>query len=362
MSNIKYKYEKMSTLFDNKKGNGSYTKKYCNSRVGQYEVYTGSTLSKFALISTYDYSEPNLSYTTDGEYAGTLKVLTGLYNVGGHRALLIKKDQNIDLNYFQYILQPIFFKNVKRGDVPSINWKILQNIEVPIPIDKHGKYDLSAQKKLANDYEKIFSGKMNLQLKKEKILKTLINEDFSAKYNHKDFLLCKIVKPVRGNSKYTKTYCHNNPGIYPVYSANNNGPLAYSNFYDYDGTYLTISVNGIAGKVTTIKEKFSVNGDRIVLMPLEENIDLNFIKYTIEPILRSNSKGRMGHDGQNEFTKLSSEIMEKIKISIPIDDSGDFDLNAQKDIALKYQKIDEIKKSLAEKIDNLCPIGIKFED
>jgi hypothetical protein len=33
-------------------------------------------------------------FTTDGEYAGTLKVLTGKYNVGGHRAILLKKDTN----------------------------------------------------------------------------------------------------------------------------------------------------------------------------------------------------------------------------------------------------------------------------
>lgn len=59
----------------------------------------------------------------------------------------------------------------------------------------------------------------------------------------------------RGKSIYTKTYCKNNKGEYPVYSADNNNPLAYRNDYDYDGEYLTLSINGIAGVLTILDGK-----------------------------------------------------------------------------------------------------------
>ena len=62
----------------------------------------------------------------------------------------------------------------------------------------------------------------------------------------------------RGSSKYTKKYCLENKGKYPVYSANNSVPLGYRNDFDFDGYYATISVNGIAGKITLIDNKLII--------------------------------------------------------------------------------------------------------
>ena len=66
--------------------------------------------------------------------------------------------------------------------------------------------------------------------------------------------ITKIFNPQKGNSKYTKTFCEKNIGKYPVYSATNNKPLSYRDGYDYDGEYITISVNGIAGIITIKNE------------------------------------------------------------------------------------------------------------
>ena len=167
-----------------------------------------------------------------------------------------------------------------------------------------------------------------------------------------------LFTPKRGNSKYTKTFCFNNRGEYPIYSANNNEPLAYANFFDYDGSFLTISVNGIAGRITKKEGKFSINADRVILVPLVENIDLDYIRFTVEPILRSKIKGRMGHDGQNEFTKLPGGTIERVKISIPIKEDGSFDLEAQQEIANKYRKIQQINSSIYQQIDELINIKI----
>src|SRR5699024_9442424 len=78
----------------------------------------------------------------------------------------------------------------------------------------------------------------------------------------------------RGKSIYTKIYCKNNKGEYPVYSADNNNPLGYRNEHDYDGKYLSSSINGIAGVLTILDGKFSINADRVVFIPKVENINL----------------------------------------------------------------------------------------
>lgn len=78
----------------------------------------------------------------------------------------------------------------------------------------------------------------------------------------------------RGKAIYTKTYCRNNNGKYPVYSVDNNNPLGHRNEYDYDGRFLTSSINGIAGILTIIDGKFSTNADRAVFIPKVNNINL----------------------------------------------------------------------------------------
>lgn len=82
----------------------------------------------------------------------------------------------------------------------------------------------------------------------------------------------------RGKSIYTKTYCKNNKGEYPVYSADNNNPLAYRNDYDYDGEYLTLSINGIAGVLTILDGKFSANADRVIFISKVNNINWEYVK------------------------------------------------------------------------------------
>ena len=110
MVEVRSKRVTLSELFTNKRGNSRYTKAYVNRNTGDFEVYTGSTKTSFGFIDTYEYETPHLTYTTDGEYAGTLDVLQGKYNVGGHRAILISKVDNLSLSYCKYVFQSIFCK------------------------------------------------------------------------------------------------------------------------------------------------------------------------------------------------------------------------------------------------------------
>ena len=148
----------------------------------------------------------------------------------------------------------------------------------------------------------------------------------------------------RGKSIYTKTYCKNNKGEYPVYSADNNNPLAYRNDYDYDGEYLTLSINGIAGVLTILDGKFSANADRVIFISKVNNINWEYVKNILEPILRN--KGRKGLKGKNEFTKLTPTMIENEMIPISYNIYGEPYIEKQNNIANKYKIMVMIKVKL----------------
>ncbi|MNI94914.1 hypothetical protein D3C73_1530940 [compost metagenome] len=68
----------------------------------------------------------------------------------------------------------------------------------------------------------------------------------------------------------------------------------------------------------------------------------------------------MGHDGENEYTSLKLNVVQNIeqKFLIPVKKDGSYDLAAQKEIANKYLKIEEIKKTICNKIDEVLTIKI----
>lgn len=145
-----------------------------------------------------------------------------------------------------------------------------------------------------------------------------------------------------------------------MYSADNNNPLGYRNEYDYDGKYLSSSINGIAGVLTILDGKFSTNADRVVFIPKIENINLAYVKNILEPILRNKNKGRKGLKGKNEFTKLTPSMIEDEMIPIPYDVFGEIFSEKQSIIAAKYKTIDITKKEIENRLSELINIDLFF--
>lgn len=150
--------------------------------------------------------------------------------------------------------------------------------------------------------------------------------------------------PKRGESKYTKAYGSNNSGGFPVYSAAIE-PLTHINAYDYDGTHLTWNTNGFGGYISVLTGKFSINGDRGILLPLRDDIDLHYVAQTLQGDLRKLAKGRIGDNGKNEFTKVSLDTIKKAFITFPVraDDESKFDLEMQQKIAEDFRRINKLK-------------------
>lgn len=367
MSDIEFAQIPLEKLFNSKRGNSEYTKKYCSKHVGEYEVYTGTTIGSFGKIDTYDYDTPHLTYTTDGEYAGTVQFIEDeKYNIGGHRAILEPINDRLHLKYFHFILESIFQSKTKDGSVPSVTWNILKKLMIPVPVCKNGEYDIEAQKEIAKKYSVLEEKKQTLIEYMNKLENSLIEANLTQNYKHKEYLISELFEPERGSAKFTKTFCNQNRGEYPVLSSNTKDSFFKISTFTYDGNYITWSTDGLAGYIYVTSGRFSATDHRGILVPKEgvdlKNLDMDYLKYVIEPIFRKNIKGRMGHNGQNEYTSLKLNAVKKIaeKIPIPIDDEERFDLNAQQEIAKKYKKLYEVKEGICQKIERLVSMQISL--
>jgi len=363
MSDIEFKKIPLNEMFVYKRG-VVLSQKYVREHKGSYPVYSSQTENEgiFGYIDTYMFDGEYITWTTDGVKAGTTFYRNGRFSCTNVCGIMMLKDTWKDVS-LKYVNCFIDFKSIAKssGNKKVMTSNIINaNIELAFPVKKDGSLDFEQQERIVENYKRVEQQKNMLMEQRLKLSSSLVSANFASDYSHKDVKLTMLFTPKRGNSKYTKTYCFNNRGDYPIYSANNNEALAYANFYDYDGEYLTISVNGIAGKITLKEGKFSINADRVILVPIAKNVDLDYIKYTVEPILRSKIKGRRGHDGQNEFTKLPGGTIENVKISIPVDENGNYDLDAQKEISKKYQKIQNIIDSICKQIDDLTSIKISI--
>lgn len=357
--------KKISELFKPVNGKPKYTKAFCNDNPGEYIVYTGTTIGIFGKVNQADYFEPNLTFTTDGENAGTIEYITDDgYCIGGHRTILKPIVNNIDLLYFKFVLQPIIFKNVKRGDVPSVHFSRIKNLEVAIPILDNGDFDLELQIETAKKYEYIEQQKAALLSKIEELKQSKITIDSDKTIKYKEVPLTNLFIPKGGDMKLSKAYCIEHIGEYPVYSGSTSGEIFGSiENYQYDGEYLTWVIDGLAGYIMKLKGKFSVTCHRGILIPTSEckNIDLLYVKYVLEPIFRKRARGRIGINGKNEYTALKPTHIKNYNdtIQIPINKNGEYDLEKQKELAIKFATLENFKQNICSQIEELVNIDIQ---
>jgi len=361
MPEIKYTSIPLNKMFIVGRGLPKYTKAYADAHKGTYPVYSSKTENDgiFAYINTYDYDGEYLTWSTDG-YAGLPAYRNGKFSCTDHAGILTLNEEYRDV-YLPYVRWQVDFRKLRLGygnQRVKVNQVKNSCIDIKIPVDDFGNFDLEKQKELATIYSQIEEQRQELIRKKWELeeISVILPESNDTKWAHVS--LNDVFKEIeRGNSKYTKTFCRENKGDYPVYSADNEKPLGTMSKYDYDGEYLTISINGLAGKITIFKGKFSTTADRVVCIP-NENIDIRYIVHVAEPILRNKNKGRKGDLGKNEFTKLTPDMIRSTLIPIPVTNDGIYDVEKQKELSAKYEQIDMIKKELSEKLTELTEIII----
>ena len=367
MAEARYVIKSICEIFDfSISTNSGLTKAFVNSHKGTVPVYGASqnlSIPSYGYIQDgldgIKYFDDCLTYNKDGA-SGLVFFRTGHFTISEKVVPLVFFDDirsQLDCDYIKYAIE-----NESRKREYTFSNKAtkvtFKNIKIKIPVCDDGTFDLSKQISLAERYKEIERKRLALidRINELKSISVLLPEGTNIKWTHEE--LKNIFSEVqRGNSKFTKSYCRDHEGDYPVYSADNKKPLATMNSYDYDGEYLTISINGLAGKVTILNEKFSTTADRVVCIP-NENIDIRYIMHVAEPILRNKTKGRKGDLGKNEFTKLTPDMIKNTKIPIPITEDGIYDLKKQIELSAKYDQINKIKSDLSKKLTELTNIVI----
>lgn len=232
-----------------------------------------------------------------------------------------------------------FFDNIEKNWVIDKLWSETERIELGI-IEKNDSVSLFEFSSIIEDVANTIKG-LQEEVKE-------LAEKKKTDLVYKPFKLHELFDIEKGQSKYTKKYGNSNKGIYPVYSASNRDALTHIKTFDFDGEYLTWATNGFAGYIKIISDKFSINGDRGLLKPKSTLINVLYIKYKIEPILRGLAKGRKGEKGEDEFTKVYPSMIQDIEILMPVDSEGNISLEEQANVVEKYEFTNDIKSKIEE--------------
>lgn len=176
----------------------------------------------------------------------------------------------------------------------------------------------------------------------------------NTKVEFKDFTVGDVFYTVRGISKYTRGYGVKHRGEYPVYSASSVGPLTAINSFDHDGNFLSWATNGYGGSMKVLSGKFSINGDRALLIPKIDGVDLNYSRLILEPIFRQSAVGRRVDGKRNEYTKLPPSKVTDITFQLPVTANGKIDAKAQAVIVGRANKLETLRDGAKEIHDTIA--------
>lgn len=356
-----FKELRIKDIFDIQSGNSKLTKAYIEMRKGRYPVYSANTKNRglFGYIDSYDYDMECIQITTNGVYAGTVFYREKhKFSINGDARLLIKKLDNVNYYYLVYVIQNEFEKyNFNWENKPTVDK--IKNIKLTIPTLPNGDIDIKAQEEIIEKYNLINDLKLKVVEYKQTIknLKVTINDELK---NFKEVQIKDIFEVKKGLGKYTKTYGSQHIGEYPVYSGSNIAPIMHIDTYDYDGEYLSWVVDGFAGYMKVLTGKFSATGHKGIMILKDSNIDLDYVKFILEPILRESAKGRKGDNGASEYTNVAPKVVENSVIKIPIMEDGNFDIETQKEISKKYLMIEQIKISIEEELTKIEKLMVSY--
>jgi restriction endonuclease S subunit len=226
---------------------------------------------------------------------------------------------------------------------------MIKNIEITMPVDKEGNFDVLAQPEIAKKYEffddiKRKTGEYQKQIRKLSI-------EMELEYEFEEKKLSDFFDIIKGKQIYTNDYIRKHEGNIPVYSSQtiNDGIIGYIDAFDFDCNALTWTTDGIySGAVFIRSGKFSMTTHCGALIPKNgiENILLEYVHLYLKNKLKRFVIGE-----QNK--RVTVNVMKNLIIPLPITKDRKFDLTAQKEIAEKYNKIEQVKNNVLAELDKI---------
>ena len=352
-----------TTLFDLSIGKRVLRKDFQVSR-GTIPVYSANVFSPFVYSDTSNITNYDAAYVIwgiDGVFELNVVGMGAPFATTDHCGAIRILNPTIDPFYLAYMLsENSHIYGFDRGLRASLT--NMKKVSITIPTTDNGDFDIEYQRFIARQIESIGQIKREIAQKLEH-MKGLIFKFDTCGYSVIYKPLSVVLETIKGKSKYTRNYGDKHKGKYPVYSASSSIPLTYINTFDYEGDYLSWSTNGFAGTVRVLSGRFSINGDRGLLIPkneLRDVIDIQYLRYVLEPAFRQLAKGRKGDKGEDEFTKLYPSMISDVPVPLPVNIDGGISIEAQHNIASRYDSIERIKAEIKEKLGALLNQKIKF--
>lgn len=369
--------EKKKTILSNKNylklSDPRYFKLFIGKRIlrkdfikakGDIPVYSANVYKPFAYAASSnidDFSHPHVIWGIDGDLNFNPIKANVPFGTTDHCGAIQILSSSIDPIYVALALEEVKKQyGFDRGLRASL--ANMARIEILMPMKSQTEFDYESQIQIAETINNINNLRSYL-LENIRLIEQTPVLISTEGYEFSPFRLTDVFDVVKGKSKYTRTYGDTHKGEYPVYSAATSKPLTSIDTYDYEGNYLSWSTNGFAGNVTILDGQFSINGDRGILLPksdFAEKINLEYARFTLQPILRSLAKGRKGDFGRDEFTKLYPSMLNDILFYLPVTTQGEIDIIAQEQIANNYRRVEQIRKDMLNQLHLLIDAKINY--
>ena len=138
----------------------------------------------------------------------------------------------------------------------------------------------------------------------------------------------------------------------------NLGEIGSIDTYDYEEECFTWTTDGTYVETIFYRNgKFSITTHCGILRVKEKykgKVNLKYMEFILNQTL---PKYKLG-EGSNR--RLVTERMKEIFIEIPVNKEGDFDLNKQRDIAEKHEKVEQIKTKLKDNYEKMINLKIQI--
>ena len=328
---------------------------------GEIPVYSANVFKPFVYSDTSNITDYDSSYVIwgiDGDFDFNVVGMGTPFATTDHCGAIKIIHHGIDPFYLSHILRETsYIYGFDRGLRASLT--NMKNVKINIPISADGEFDIEYQNFITHQLMSVKQIKDEIVKKRNRIKEVIFRIDLKE-YPMRYMPLSDVFNTVKGKSRYTRKYGKDHQGDYPIFAASSTNPLTHIDTYDYDGEYLSWSTNGFAGTVTVLKGQFSINGDRGLLIPKMDHINILYLRYILEPIFRKLAKGRRGDRGEDEFTKLYPSMISDVVVPLPVDTSGTISMEAQNEIAMMYDTMEEYRREIVGKLDALLNQHISY--
>lgn len=326
---------------------------------GTVPVYSANVCKPFGFLdkpneSITDFNWDYVLWGIDGNFEFNVKHRGELFAVTDHCGAIKILDPSIIPEYLVYQLE---IKKYEMGFDRTLRASLanMKTVIVDIPVMADGSLDKETQLELVKKYTFMKEMRLDIQLQINEVSETMIELDEKSPYKMVE--ATKIFSFPKTNSHVTKRLCQENIGSIPVYGCSQSEEAVLGYIREdlqgikYYKDSITWNRNGTVGLFFYRQGVFTTNEDQRVMEikpEFKEQLVPNYLKYVLQNEVR-----KLGYGWSN---KLGKTKMIDIKLRIPTNNKGEFDIDKQREIAGKYERVYRTRDEIIQHLQSLSRI------